>query len=149
MARVRRVRGGIDGLNAALRGWPKDASKELRDEAQKIAETVASTARSRGASQGGVSGKVAPSLRAKRDRYPSLILGRKTPKWRKSKSGGQYSQAVAFGAEFGSVTFAHLPPWRGNGSDSGYFVWPTIRDMEDETREAYADALMNALLRNL
>lgn len=33
-------------------------------------------------------------------------------------------------------------PWRGNGEQAGYFLWPTIRESADEIREQYEDALL-------
>lgn len=146
MGKTVRVRGGVPHLNAALRGWPKNANKELRDEATKISQKVATAAQGIGAGEVGVIRKVAPSIRPKRDRYPSLAMGFRTPKWRKGK--GQYAQAVVYGAEFGSLTYSHLEPWRGV-EGGGYALWPAIRAMEDETKQAYADAMVDALLRGI
>jgi hypothetical protein len=59
------------------------------------------------------------------------------------------------GAEFGAaqgqrrvgpsgrtfVGFNQFEPWRGNGSDAGYFLYPAIRDDTPQIIETYGDAL--------
>lgn len=50
-----------------------------------------------------------------------------------------------FGAEFGSIQYKQFPAWRGNDSDAGYAVFPTIRDMSEEIADTYGDRVMDAV----
>lgn len=139
MARIRSGEVKVDGLrelNNALRAVGKDAQSELRDAGKKIAETVADDARSNAYSLGGVAAKVAPSIRA---------------------SAGVRSAGVGFGgaafpfaggAEFGSLRYKQFKPWRGNTSDAGYFVYPSIRSNSERITEDYAEAVDDLMRRH-
>lgn len=139
MARIRSGEVKVDGLrelNNALRAVGKEAQGELRDAGKKIAEAVADDARSNAYSLGGVAAKVAPSIRA---------------------SAGVRSAGVGFGgaafpfaggAEFGSLRYKQFKPWRGNTSDAGYFVYPSIRSNSERIAEDYAGAVDDLMRRH-
>ena len=136
MATTSNVKGGIPGLQKALRTLPKAASAELRDAAQEISGFVASDARGRASHLGGVARHVSGSVVARRDRVPAISLGKGDP--------------AAFGAEFGGgrrATTQQFAPWRGSGRGAGYFLWPTIHDQNDRINERYSEALLQALRR--
>lgn len=141
MGRTRRF-SSIDGLNAMLRAWPKAANDELKDAAEEVAQEVADAAQGRGI---GVVTKVVPTLRVRRDRVPKLTMGGARTRFRPGK--GQRAGDVVYGAEFGgrrSPNTMHLKPHLGT---TGYALWPTLREREAETLEAYADAVLDAAKR--
>lgn len=144
MGKTRRF-SGIDGLNKTLRAWPKAANAELKDAAMDVAQDVADKAKARGGP--GVISKVIPTLRPRKDRVPKLAMGGAAAAYRFRKGKGQRPGDVVFGAEFGgrrSPTTMHLKPHLGR---TGYALWPTLRDEEDRTKQAYADAVLDALRR--
>ena len=134
---------GIAGLNRALRALPKEASAQLRDASQEIAGEVADKARSRAAGMGGVAAKVAPSIKASRDRIPVVKMGG-SKKLERGRSGDRQTVGdVIWGAEFGGqgrTTTQQFLPHRGQ---DGYFLWPAVR--EADIGERYSEALLDAL----
>lgn len=126
---------GLRELNAALRAIGPDAQKELREASKEVAEMVADDARAAAYSIGGVAAHVAPSLRA--------VAGVKSA----GVSFGGARYPMAGGAEFGSYKYKQFKPWRGNGSDAGYFLYPSIRRDADRITTTYTDALDGILER--
>lgn len=121
---------GLNELNRALRGLGgSELQKELKAAGLEVAKEVTSAARSRALSLGGVAAKTAPSLKA---------TGRNTGA---GVSFGGARFPFAAGAEFGSYQYAQFKPWRGNQSDAGYFLYPTIRDKSDTIAETYQGAV--------
>lgn len=45
------------------------------------------------------------------------------------------------GAEFGAKRWPQFKPWKGNGVEAGYFLFPAVRDMREEIVNAYADEI--------
>lgn len=144
----------IAGLNKALRRLPKEASAELRDASQRLAGDIAGKASVRARTVGGVAKYVAPTIKARRDRVPVVVMGgtSRLPTsggdWSRPRSGsGQTVGDVVWGAEFGSDRFRQFSPWRGNDEGAGYFLWPTIRADNDHIMDEYSGALADALRR--
>lgn len=138
---TQRIRSGtlsVDGLTELrrdLKALGKDLPKELRKANKSVADYVADLSASAAYSLGGVAAHVAPSIKA---------------------SAGQISAGVTFGgsaypmaggAEFGSQRYKQFKPWRGNGSDAGYFVYPTIRDNAERIESHYTDVIDDLLER--
>lgn len=120
---------GLAELQRALRQLSSEFPKEMRLEGKAIATDVADDARSRAFSLGGVAAKTAPSIKASAGaRFAGVAFG-----------GPAYP--FAGGAEFGSIRYSQFKPWRGNSSDAGYFVYPSIRDQADSIEERYLEAL--------
>jgi hypothetical protein len=93
-------------------------AKTIRDDAQAMASGLGSTA-----------AHVAPSLRASgTQRAASIFIG-------------SDAYPMALGAEFGSIGFHQFKAWRGSGGDAGYFLYPTIRNHQDETIEEFSLAV--------
>ncbi len=127
---------GLNELNRALRELGPELQRELKQTNLTVAEIVAKDAQSAAFSLGGVAAKVAPSIRASaRNTAAGVSLG-----------GTGYPMAA--GAEFGAVRYAQFKPWRGNGSDAGYFVYPSIRRDAERIETEYSKALDNILDRN-
>lgn len=141
MARSQKIRSGtvkVDGLrelNAALRAIGPEAQKELKEASRKVAEFVANDARAAAQSLGGVAAHVAPSIR---------------PVGGVSGAGVAFGGAaypMAGGAEFGSMRFKQFKPWRGNGSDAGYFAYPAIRQDADRIETEFTHAVDDIIKR--
>lgn len=139
----------IAGLRRALRSLPKEAQATMRDASLDIADSVARKAGQRARMVGGVMRYVAPTIKAKRDRVPKIVMGGTTRLPSRDGSPRRGSKQtvgnVVWGGEFGSDRFRQFSPWRGNGEGAGYALWPTVRDESDDTIERYGDALMSAV----
>lgn len=133
---------GIAGLNRALRALPKEANAKLREASQEITEVVASDARGRATSQGGSSAKVAPTIKAAKDRYPVIRMGGKRRiKGRKGEK--QTIGDLIWGSEFGGQRRSTTMQFRPHKGTLGYFLWPAVRD--HDIGQEYSDALLKAL----
>jgi hypothetical protein len=142
----------VAGLNKALAKLPKEASAELRTASKAIASDIAQEAQGRARGQGGVAALVAPTIKAYRDRVPTIRMGgtKKLPTegagWERTRDGDKQTIGdVIWGAEFGgrarSTTMQFLP----HKGTVGYFLWPTVRDRSDDMQERYSKALDDAL----
>lgn len=126
---------GLTELNRALRAIGPDAQKELKEASREVARFVANDARAAAYSLGSTAAHVAPSI---------------------SAVGGVSGAGVAFGgarypmaggAEFGSVRYKQFQPWRGNGPQAGYFVYPAIRRDVDRIASTFTDAVDDIIKR--
>lgn len=140
MASRQRIKTGaiqVEGLDELVRAFKKvegNLGAELRDTNKKVAEGVADKARGNAASLGGVAAHVAPSLKASAGARSAGV------------AGGGAAFPMFGGAEFGSLRYPQFQPWRGNGSDAGYFLYPAIRDEAPHIEDEYRKAL-DALIR--
>lgn len=127
---------GLSDLNKALKAIGPDARKELKDVSKEASDMVASDARRIAYTIGGVAAKVAPSIRATASVTGSGAV---------SIGGAAYP--MAGGAEFGSLKYKQFKPWRGNGPDAGYFLYPAIRDDIDKIVELYVEGIDGIIKR--
>lgn len=106
---------GIKELNAALKQLGVEFKGEMRRTLKEIADVEAAHAKAAAQGLGSTAAHVAPSIKASAGaQFAGISLG----------------DPAAAGAEFGGrgrPTTQQFQPWRGNGEDAGYFVWPTIR----------------------
>lgn len=139
----------VAGLNRTLRKLPKEASRELRAESKAIARKVATAAASRARTQPGVAKYVAPTIKARSDRVPVVVMGGSTrlPGHTGQNQTHQTVGDVWAGAEFGSRRYTQFQPWTGNQhvGKPGYFLYNTIRENETEIMGDYSDALYRAM----
>lgn len=152
---------GLDELIKELRGAPERLDKQVRAGFRKIATRVRDEARAEAGSQH-------PSGRARtrntqtqhwRDLVKSITSGAEAASpWVKVGSGGL---AWALGYEFGSGgspgvraagsgrrrqgPYPQFPPWRGNSTGAGYFLWPTIRGQREEILAGMVEAVETTL----
>lgn len=146
----------VAGLHRTLRALPKEANVELRDASVRIADEVAQKTATRMRMVGGVLEYVAPTVKAKRDRIPKIVMGstqllpdrggalrdgRAGPRNVKNQTIGN----VMWGGEFGSDRHTQFSPWRGNKEGAGYALWPTIRGERDMIMDEYGDAILRAV----
>lgn len=135
----------VAGLRKAFRVLPKDLMVELRDASMDIADDVARKAGMRARMVGGVMRYVAPTIRARRDRVPKIVMGGTTRL--PARDGGprrgtnQTVGNVIWGGEWGSDRHRQFSPW----SREGYVLWPTIDAESDKTMERYGEALLRAV----
>jgi len=129
---------GLRELNKALKDLGPEFPKEMRKVNKEVATGVKDHALRNALALGGTAAHIAPSLKA---------------------SGGVNSAAVALGgaahpaaggAEFGGQrrpTTQQFKPWRGSGSNAGYFLYPAIREDADDIYNDYLGALDDLVKR--
>jgi hypothetical protein len=132
------------GIKEALAAMDRvdrlEAQLELKDEFNKVAVEVVNKGRSR--ASGRMEQAAARTLRtASTATYGAVGFG--------GGFGG------AFGAEFGGYRnqrrvvnhfgyytgWNQFKPWKGSGSDAGYFLWPTIRQVTADRVDDLAEAV--------
>lgn len=139
---ARKIRGpvtlsysGLKELRAALQGFDPALARQLTTVNKTIAQAVVTGARARGG-----------ALTHPRPGHEALGTLKAT--------AGQLSASVkygdtgvpwALGEEFGSIRYHQFPPWRGNGTSAGYFLWPTIRDELPRLFDAYDEMIQSVL----
>lgn len=143
MARSQKIRtetvkvDGLTELNRALKAIGPEAQKELREASKKVAGFVASDAAAAARSLGGVAAKTAPSIKA-----VGGVSGA-------GVGFGGSAYPFAGGAEFGAGhKYPQFKEWRGNNSDAGYFVYPSIRRDEDRIVTEFSDAVEHVIAKN-
>ncbi|OLT46490.1 hypothetical protein BJF85_16740 [Saccharomonospora sp. CUA-673] len=125
----------IEGARETLRAFrrlPKEASQELRDRSQKLSETLATRARQAAQSDSPQAALMASTIKARRDRLPSLQVGG-------SKRVGRNkapAYKILFGAEFGSNSLAQFRPHNGQ---QGYWFFPVAENQSADIRRAWQD----------
>lgn len=115
---------GADALLRRFRELPKEASAELRESALTLSDLLAQRVAAAGQAEGRQAAKLAATVKAKRDRIPSIQIGgtRKLFKGRKDGKAREAFRAL-FGSEFGSNRGHGFKPHRGR---KGYWIHPTI-----------------------
>lgn len=151
---------GLDGLFAALRTLPKEASQAMREGARKIADRELPRVVSAGLASDKQSALVARTITTKSDRVPTIRAGgpktlpieRKAYRstTRKLKSGrGKLVKPKAgdvfFGAEFGGGGRPTTRQFRPHKGHDGYWLWPTLRDDADDMLDAYQQLIDKVL----
>jgi hypothetical protein len=135
MAKAQKIRSGtvkvtgLRELNKSLKALGPEAQKELKTASRDVATFVAADVKSAAAALGGVAAHVAPSI--------GVVGG-------VSGAGVAFGGArypMAGGAEFGAYKYKQFKPWRGNGQDAGYFVYPTIRRDADKIATEFTAAV--------
>lgn len=127
----------VEGAQAALRRLPRELQKEMREASEDIAQDISIEASSRAQAVGGVAKYVGRTVKAKRDRYPVIVMGGTA---RSLPSGGVVGD-VWGGAEFGSKRYRQFAPFNKRGR----FMYPAVRDRGDEAVTRWLDALQASL----
>ena len=129
----------LDKIAKALKQIDPSLTKRLRLAGKAAADEVVPKARSKASSLGSTAAHVAPSIKASAGaQFAGIAVG-----------GGAYPMGP--GAEFGGrgrPTTQQFQPWRGNGEDAGYFMWPTIRENLPQIEETYIKGV-NELLQEV
>jgi hypothetical protein len=109
---------GLKEARRALRDIDPQLSREITVAHRAVSSMVASDAQAAAQSLGGVHAHAADAIRARAAQtYAGIAVGNN-------------AHPEALGAEFGGGSrprTRQFPPWRGNGENAGYAVYPTIR----------------------
>lgn len=126
-----RLRIRIDGAREILRGFrrlPPDASRQLRERTLILSETLAARVRAAASSDSPQSALVASTVKARKDRVPSIQAGSSKKVGRNRKP----AHKILFGSEFGSNVLKQFRPHRGASS---YWFYKTVEESEAEIAE--------------
>lgn len=124
---------GLDNLARDLHYVSDNLDDEIREADLTVAGTVERKAKSNALALGGVAGKSAPSV--------DVVEG---PAAAAVALGGN-AYPFALGAEFGALRYPQFDTWRG--SEGGYFLYPAIRQTEEQNVDTYAQAVDDLLDR--
>ncbi len=132
---------GVRDLQRALRNMPKELSQELRKASQQIATKVAAEARGNAGTR--LQRAAAQSIKAKRDRVPTVVAGggaRAAVSRPRGKASTKPTRAqLFFGAEFGadhnvmrrrpgsSGTYLGFNQFPTPPGTTGRFFYPAVR----------------------
>jgi hypothetical protein len=140
------VRLRIDGARetlAAFRKLPKEASAALRDANQEISGDLAEKIRNAALGSSPQSAAVAPSIKARRDRVPSITAGGgrlATKQARRSRGQAKTTAGkLVFGANFGATYLHQFRRHSGAGEDD-YWFFRTIEDNEQRIVREWTQA---------
>lgn len=131
MPRIRTGLVKVDGLaelNRSFKDMHNGMQADLKAASKDVADDVRRASVGAAYSIGGVAAHVAPSLSSVATPTSAAV------------AGGGASYAMFGGAEFGSNRYKQFRPWRGNGMDAGYFVYPSIRANSDLIVQKYTAA---------
>jgi hypothetical protein len=137
----------IDGARetlAAFRKLGKDATKELKDANQQISKDLAGKIQNAARSAGSQSTAVAPSIKAKRDRIPSITAGGNrlaTKQRRRSRGQGKTTAGdLVFGANFGSTYLKQFHRKHSGAGDDDAWFFSTVKHHEADMVKEWTDA---------
>ena len=144
MATMKDYGNNIGGLRRALRSLPKETADELKGAAQEVAQDVANVAKPKAASIGRGFELLGPTIKAERSGIPSVKIGgkRRIP----GRTGDRQTIGdLLFGTEFGGRTSPRTMQFLPHLGQTGYALWPAVRERSDESMERYSAALLAAL----
>lgn len=134
---------GAEELRRRVRNLPKVANASMRTAAKGIVEKEVPRIQA-AAGSNKQARMVASTIRARSDRYPTIVAGgsRRLSPSRKTKGKGRPTAGeVFFGAEFGGAqrpTTQQFRPYQGR---RGYFFWPTLRKDAQQIGEQWEQAI--------
>jgi hypothetical protein len=143
----------IDGMRetlAAISKLEKDASKELRKETLQLSRLLSRRIRAAGNQRGGQAAALAPTVKARFDRVPSVIVGGKGAVGRHRTSardlliGSEFGHSGQGGKGIGTRNFAPHG-FRHRNSPRGWWIYPTVAANQDEiarTWQSIADRIV-------
>lgn len=149
MSRIERQVFQVDGIAetlALMKGWPKEASKELRAEVQQMttkhaAYIAANAARNRDPRVRGQ----APTVRAKKDRLPTVLIG--GARQVKVSRPGPNPRAgdVLFGTEFGARPGPNA--WRFPPALDSYWLFASLKNRQAALVSEWQQAVLKVARR--
>jgi len=150
------VKVSITGVRTTLRKLqylPKEASDKLRDESQKLAGFLALNAKAAGYAEGRQVGLVAGTIKAVRDRVPSITMGGSARLGRNRKPAYGLLFAAEFGMDgrsgwYGAPRYGSSSgrQWHPHLGTDGYFFFKTVDRNAAQIDEAWnrvADDVIN------
>lgn len=150
---------GLPALQRELRAIDKDLPKQLADANQRVARFIVDRATRKAKGIGALQARAARSLAAARQQRVAAIRfgGARHPEAMGAEFGAYRNILRASGRRDGKGRqvmvrgWNQFRPWRGNSTGAGYFLWPTIRDSNDEVIDIYGreiDQLLARVFRN-
>lgn len=133
---------GLPELSAALKEIGPELQKELKTTNKAAAEMVASGTRSAMSSLGAQGSHFAPGVKASGGATSAGVAldGKRMPGILGTEFGA--GQGVERTRSSGTYEgFNQFEPWRGNGANAGYSLYPTIRERADDIVEFYDEAI--------
>lgn len=134
----RELRGVIQAFKAMDEQAVQEAKKESTALAQYASEQIKKTAATRSVS-GVAARRIADGVKvSKTSKVGEFSYGFASQKF----SGGGTTQNLLYGMEFGSNRFKQFPnrtPTKGRGN-SGYFIYPTLRQIQPELIQKWESA---------
>ena len=134
----RELRGVIQAFKAMDEQAVQEAKKESTALAQYASEQIKKTAATRSVS-GVAARRIADGVKvSKTSKVGEFSYGFASQKF----SGGGTTQTLLYGMEFGSNRFKQFPnrtPTKGRGN-SGYFIYPTLRQIQPELIQKWESA---------
>lgn len=138
---------GVRQTLAAFRALPKDASAELRDANQALSNDLAGEIRQAAAGSGRQGPAVAPSVKAVRDRVPTVQAGgRRRAGSQSRRSQGQKPTSASdlvFGSNFGATSLRQFP----TRTSPDHWFFTTVEMNESEFERRWLDAADTVLER--
>lgn len=138
-----RITGARETL-AAFRRLPKEASAALRDANQQISTDLADKIRAAAEASSPQSAAIAPSIKARRDRVPSITAGgtRLATKQRRRSRGQAKTTAgkLVFGANFGATYLHQFRRHNGGAGQDDYWFFSTVEDNEPRIVREWTEA---------
>ncbi|MDN5929489.1 MAG: hypothetical protein L0I24_00220 [Pseudonocardia sp.] len=121
---------GVRETLAGFRGLGREASAELRTKTLELSETLAGRVRAAASSQGSQAALMGPTVKARKDRVPSIQAGGSKRVGRNRKP----AHKLLFGSEFGATELKQYRPHLGKGS---YWFYITVERNEAEIADAW------------
>lgn len=119
-----RIEGAREVL-AGFRGLGREASAELRTKTLELSETLAGRVRAAASAQGRQAALMGPTVKARKDRVPSIQAGGS----KRVGSNRKPAHKLLFGSEFGANELKQYLPHVGRGS---YWFYITVERNEAE-----------------
>ncbi|WP_075303121.1 hypothetical protein [Pseudonocardia sp. Ae168_Ps1] len=133
---------GVRETIAAFNQMPKDASHELRTRSKRIAERLEGRIAMAARASSSQSAKVAPTVKARRDRVPVVVAGgaRRVFATSRPRQKPRAAGLVLFGANFGATYLKQFRPHRaGGGAD--YWFFSTVDAYSSRMDREWNDAV--------
>lgn len=119
---------GLDDLRRELKKLDDAGlTEQLKDANKAVADLVVSKAKANASTR--MERRAAGSLRSSRQAARAQVVG------------GSAKVPFFGGAEFGSLRYTQFRAWTGANSQSGYFLYPAIRESSDDIVEMYHDEI--------
>lgn len=124
---------GAQAVLAAFNRLPKDASAELRVSALRLSTLLATRIAASGRSEGRQAAALAPTVKARRDRVPSVRIGGTRRIFRGEKDGtNREAFRVMYGSEFGATPGQPRHGFKPSNPGKGYWIWPAVEESQGD-----------------
>jgi hypothetical protein len=124
---------GAQAVLAAFNRLPKDASAELRVASLRLATLLAARIAASGRSEGRQAAALAPTVKPRRDRVPSVRIGGTRRIFRGEKDGsGREAYQAMYGSEFGATPGEPRHGFKPHNPGEGYWIWPAVEQSQDD-----------------